>query len=59
MGMQVPCCLHTQISPQGLIWSNQKGAWDYFQKILNSGFSNVSICTDYPDKMLREICNEV
>ena len=53
-----PNCEIVLVSPE--IHSRDfRGAWDYFQKILKSSFSNVSICTDYPDKMIREICNEV
>jgi hypothetical protein len=34
-------------------------AWDYFQKIISIGYLNVSICTDYPDKIIGRINNEV
>ena len=53
-----PNCEIVLVSPE-IHGRDFRGAWDYFQKILKSDFSNVSICTDYPDKMLREICNEV
>lgn len=34
-------------------------AWDYFKNLISIGFLNVSLCTDYPDKIIGEINNEV
>lgn len=36
-----------------------RNVWDYYGKILSIGFMNVSICTDFPDKIMRDIYNEV
>jgi hypothetical protein len=32
-------------------------AWDYFEELINEGISNVSICTDFPDKFLERFSN--
>ena len=34
-------------------------AWDYFEELINEGISNVSICTDFPDKFLERFSNEI
>ena len=34
-------------------------AWEYFKNLISIGFLNVSLCTDYPDKIIGEINNEV
>jgi hypothetical protein len=34
-------------------------AWDYFEELINEGISNVSICTDFPDKFLERFNDEI